>query len=412
MDHCDVWLDDVSADSLHASPVIAAGAAYEAFRVLKSSLQAEGLVLSQEKTKFVAGTPRSAAALRKLLRPGDPDIVDVVKDLGLDSGSGRRRRTTTAQKRFRVGGLRNLKLGKLRIPSRRVRLRLHRSSVVTSGLYGHEAQGVAPKHMKTMHAAVARHAGRSRYGSTDTILDMTAREVQDPYLIVVTQHVESLFRMMARCNRMGWEAAQDTWRVVWKRLEAAKHGWSVVTGPISAMCQYLRDLQVDGHDPSRWVFEERVLEIKPYEVSVVCQTSSFLTDIIKTQRSRRMGSASSAAGAGGGVDWTVPRRLLKSVRTKTTRYAYRAVFQGSILHNGNGGKDVCKFCGDSGTTLRHLMYECPSFPGGMRLPGYVLAEKRRFPEDCLWLRGMLPLKYLPVARMLALSEDDEEWMLL
>ena len=283
--HCDVWLDDVSADSLHASPDIAAGAAYEAFRVLKASLQAEGLVLSQEKTRFVAGTPRSAAALRQLLRPGDPDIVDVVKDLGLDSGSGRRRRTTTAQKRFRVGSLRNLKLGKLRIPSRRVRLRLHRSSVVTSGLYGHEAQGVAPKHMKTMRAAVARHAGRSRYGSTDTILDMTAHEVQDPYLIVVTQHVESLFRMMARCNRMGWEAVKDTWRVVWKRLEAAKHGWSVVTGPISAMCQYLRDLQVDGHEPSRWVFEERVLEIKPSEVSVVCQTSSFLMDIIKTQRS-------------------------------------------------------------------------------------------------------------------------------
>ena len=395
--HCDVWLDDVSADSLHASPDIAAGAAYEAFRVLKASLQAEGLVLSQEKTKFVAGTPRSAAALRQLLRPGDPDIVDVVKDLGLDSGSGRRRRTTTAQKRFRVGSLRNLKLGKLRIPSRRVRLRLHRSSVVTSGLYGHEAQGVAPKHMKTMRAAVARHAGRSRYGSTDTILDMTAHEVQDPYLIVVTQHVESLFRMMARCNRMGWEAVKDTWRVVWKRLEAAKHGWSVVTGPISAMCQYLRDLQVDGHDPSRWVFEERVLEIKPSEVSVVCQTSSFLMDIIKTQRSRRIGSTSSAAGAAGGVDWTVPRRLLKSVRAKTTRYAYRAVFQGSILHNGNGGKDVCKFCGDPGATLRHLMYECPSFPGGMRLPGYVLAEKRRFPDDCLWLRGMLPLKYLPVA---------------
>ena len=46
--HCDVWLDDVSADSLHASPDIAAGAAYEAFRVLKASLQAEGLVLSQE----------------------------------------------------------------------------------------------------------------------------------------------------------------------------------------------------------------------------------------------------------------------------------------------------------------------------------------------------------------------------
>ena len=43
------------------------------------------------------------------------------------------------------------------------------------------------------------------------------------------------------------------------------------------------------------------------------------------------------------------------------------------------------------------MYECPSFPGGMRLPGYVLAERRRFPDDCLWLRGMLPLKYLPVA---------------
>ena len=89
LDHCDVWLDDVSADSLHASPDIAAGAAYEAFRVLKSSLQAEGLVLSQEKTKFVAGTPRSAAALRKLLQPGDPDIVDVVAlTVAVDAGVG------------------------------------------------------------------------------------------------------------------------------------------------------------------------------------------------------------------------------------------------------------------------------------------------------------------------------------
>ena len=50
LEHCDVWLDDISADFLHTSAKIAVGAALEGFQVLKQSLSQEGLVISQEKT--------------------------------------------------------------------------------------------------------------------------------------------------------------------------------------------------------------------------------------------------------------------------------------------------------------------------------------------------------------------------
>ena len=45
------------------------------------------------------------------------------------------------------------------------------------------------------------------------------------------------------------------------------------------------------------------------------------------------------------MEWTgIPRRLLRSPRTKKLRHAYRAVWQGQVLHSGNGGAAICK-CG-------------------------------------------------------------------
>ena len=75
-------------------------------------------------------------------------ITDLAKDLGIDSDAGRRRRLATFLSRQKKASARNGRLHKLRAPGSKARVRLVRGSVLTSGLYGHQAQGVSPKHLK------------------------------------------------------------------------------------------------------------------------------------------------------------------------------------------------------------------------------------------------------------------------
>ncbi|CAE7826137.1 unnamed protein product [Symbiodinium sp. CCMP2592] len=149
----DLWLDDVSLDVVGSDPVEVASSALQAYRVLHTSLGLEGLEVETTKTKFVAGTARARAALQQLRRPGEPDTADLVKDLGLDCAAGRRRRITTAQKRFRTGIGRVRHMRRLRIRRRWVRGRLLQASALKAGLYGHQAVGVAPKRLDTFPRA-------------------------------------------------------------------------------------------------------------------------------------------------------------------------------------------------------------------------------------------------------------------
>ena len=50
--------------------------------------------------------------------------------------------------------------------------------VLTASLYGHQAQGIAPKRMKVVRRAMAKQLGRSAHGSTDTVLDLTPSGVR------------------------------------------------------------------------------------------------------------------------------------------------------------------------------------------------------------------------------------------
>ncbi|CAE7234573.1 unnamed protein product [Symbiodinium sp. CCMP2592] len=298
-----------------------ASAALQAYRVLHASLGLEGLEVETTKTKFVAGTVRARAALQQLRRPGEPDTADLVKDLGLDCAAGRRRRITTAQKRFRTGIGRVRHMRRLRIRRRWVRGRLLQASALKAGLYGHQAVGVAPKRLKVLRSAVAREAGRFEHGSADVILDLMSHKAVDPHQLVVVEQLQALGRLASRA-----------------------------------------------------VFE----------------ASAFLRQVIQLARWSRIGAVSTAAGAALGIDWTVPRRLLASSRTKPWRHGLRAVFQGALLHSGNGGKERCKFCGEP-NTLHHLLYECEKVPGALMPAGWLLSYKRRHPAECLWLRGMRPL---------------------
>ena len=391
--HADLWLDDISVDIAHPDAEVAATLGVDVFRTLRSLLHSEGLELNMSKTKFVVNNAKSRKALQSMCGQDMPAVADLVKDLGLDSAGAKRRRVTTALKRFKICMSRNEKLRKFHL-ARRKRTRIFNASPLAAGLYGHQGQGVAPKRLKVVRAALARHAGRSQLGSTDVILDLMSHLVQDPLLKVVQEQADALFRAFIHISPEGSRILLRTWKVAWKRQSSAIHGWKTVAGPVAAMCQYCLDLQIDASNPLLWKCRSRQLRI-----DFECPTCShkirrFLAEAVNDFRAAKMGSVTTADGAADGVDWTIPRRLLKSSRTKKTRHAYRAVWQGQVLHNGNGGVAICK-CGAE-RTLQHVMYECP-LAKKYKLSPAALALRKRCPQPCFWLRGIVPSSWTNLA---------------
>ena len=71
VDHADLWLDDISLDLSHPDPEVAASLVLAASRKLEAS-----------KTKFVVNNSKAAQALRSMSTDKDPQIAELVKDLG------------------------------------------------------------------------------------------------------------------------------------------------------------------------------------------------------------------------------------------------------------------------------------------------------------------------------------------
>ena len=84
-----------------------------------TSLQAVGLVVNSHKTAFIVTDKTIHKELAKLLRPNDPPIQTVMRDLGIDHSAGRRRRIATLQQRFRKNRQRRIKLRSLKLPNLR-----------------------------------------------------------------------------------------------------------------------------------------------------------------------------------------------------------------------------------------------------------------------------------------------------
>ena len=96
----DTWIDDISADMVARDPVKVAAKSVKVFRMLQASLGQEQLTLSSSKSAFVCTDKDTQKRLQQLLRPGEPPVLGLVKDLGVDSAGARRRRVATSNARL------------------------------------------------------------------------------------------------------------------------------------------------------------------------------------------------------------------------------------------------------------------------------------------------------------------------
>ncbi|CAE7606948.1 unnamed protein product [Symbiodinium sp. CCMP2592] len=382
--HADLWLDDISVDVSHADPEVAASLALSASRKLEALLSVEKLCINKTKTKFVVNSAKAAKALNSMRVEGDPQVADLVRDLGLDSAGAKRRRVTQALKRFKVGRARNQKLHQLGTGCKAHRL--YATSILTAEIYGCQGQGLSPKRLKVVRASISRHVGRSKWGSVDVSLDCMSFRCQDPLLTVVLAQADALYKMFGPSTAQGWEILARTWKVAWTRQEAAVHGWKCVAGPVAAMVQYCIDLRINVSDPLRWVHSSGVLLLDVTNPGLFLSVRRFLTQVVALERASRFGAVLTAQGAQQGVDWSVHRKLLKVSKLSSPRWAFHAVWQGRTLHAGNGGFSHCA-CGAE-NTLHHVYYECPLAPA--KLSPALRSFQRKHPDPCFWLRGMVP----------------------
>ena len=216
--------------------------------------------MSREKSAFVCSDGKTTKALKALLKPDDPKICSVVKDLGVDSSGGARRRVAQQTQRLQKAGKRNKRLQRLKVKRKAVTTRICNVSILTAGTWGHQAQGLAPSKIRVLRG-VASGPVRIGLGSCEVVFDMQDSGVKDPFSKVVQEHWSTFAKCMIR-NKSEAQRVGKAWEYTWKHLSKARHPWRKCAGPIGAMICYLKEPGFEAADLSHWKRQGRSIHIK------------------------------------------------------------------------------------------------------------------------------------------------------
>ena len=377
IDYVGTWIDDISVDTEHKQADRAAAAVVRVFRRLHKALTADGHQVSIGKTYFIASSPVAERALKKKLGVGDPPIQTVAKDLGMELTGGRRRCTHLSSARRSKAHARLGKLKGLRIKSPRTTSRIFSMSVLASGQWGHQAQGVSPKVMRSVRLQAASIAGRVNTGSIEVALEMGGPSVQDPLVSIVTQHFKALARVLVSLRHR--EQLSRTWAQLSEQLRRPDR-WKVVCGPLGAMMAYLYDLGIRAPYVHQWLFPAslcpatlagtveagHMVSLNPLERSQWAAVTSCLGKACDRKRWDALGRQAGCSSLSQGIDTTVPCRLLKQApRSKTS--ALRTAWQGAMKSRKASAEQPCPLCRKP-LTPQHMAMECKWWRGRVPPP--------------------------------------------
>ena len=364
-------------------------------QALFASLAEEGLEVSLKKTTWVASSAAVEAALKKQSKDNPVQVSTVAKDLGVANAAGRARRTQTQAKRLRKGAARGQKLHSLRVLRTSHRVRVSKMGSLSAAIWGHQGLGLSPKQLRGPRAQAALAGRKQKLGSADVVFSLGEGNCCDPLRTVVLQHWRTLHRLFFA---QGFpDKYLRLWQITWGKLLRAPKRWALVKGPIAAMIAYLQDHNVDASDPRLWHFPKGSLQgqglwrftgdtvsLQP-SLSMEHQVEEALSRLLQSAANHRIAAQDAGAGASQGIDWTVPRRLL---RAKTSRpsliLSLRAVWQGAFYTTAKGAKRRCPLC-RCDADLRHVLLDC-KWPHWAKL-------SQKWPSETLWVRGLPPAEY-------------------
>ncbi|CAE7348380.1 unnamed protein product [Symbiodinium microadriaticum] len=157
----DSWIDDVTIDAEDTDPQRAAQKIVSLYRTVSAELGNAELQISTSKSAFVCTDKQTQARVQQLLRQGEPPVLHLVKDLGVDSAGARRRRVATSNARLAKATGRSNKLAKLKVTNPKKRAQVAATGVFTAATFG-------------------GHYGKMAFGSLDLLFDLSWRVQQAP----------------------------------------------------------------------------------------------------------------------------------------------------------------------------------------------------------------------------------------
>ena len=381
----DSWIDDVSIDAEDKDPQRAAQKIVSLYRTVSTELGNAELQISTSKSAFVCTDKQTQARVQQLLREGEPPVLHLVKDLGVDSAGARRRRVATSNARLAKATGRSGKLARLKVPNTKKRAQVAATGVFTAATFGHQGQGISPKRMKVLRAIAGGHYGKMAFGSLDLLFDLSWMGSGDPLCKIILEHWSMLQECVVR-NRPASSRIRRTWAVSWQKLARSPHRWKLAAGPIGAMQCYLMDMGFEA--PTMDVWNKPGVNINLTWGSP--RVGKEVNHAMLADRWERISCQENAAGTAAGIDWTVPRKMLRESSKHPLQHAgLRMLFQGAFRRANNGGDMFCSRCGQN-NTLRHVLHDCIRWAEVDIGPDP--AWRDLFPQapECFIVRGLVP----------------------
>ncbi|CAE7321479.1 unnamed protein product, partial [Symbiodinium sp. CCMP2456] len=299
----DTWIDDVSIDAEDADAQRAAQKIVALYRTIREEIGNAELLISASKSAFVCTNRHTQHRLKQLLLPGEPPVLHLVKDLGVDSAGARRRRVATSNARISKAACRSGKLTRLRIPNPKKRAQIAATGVETAATFGHQGQGISPKRMKVLRAIAGGHYGKLSFGSLDLIFDLSHVGSGDPLHKIVLEHWAMLRECVVR-NLPAAELVRRTWAVSWAKISRSPQRWTIATGPIGAMQCYLLDMGFEAPTMDIWKRADGDIALNWGSPSAGKEVGFLLQKALLKDRWERIALQENAGGAQEGIDWT------------------------------------------------------------------------------------------------------------
>ena len=350
-DTISVWLDDISGDAESKLPQETARRIYRFYTLLKEELGNAQLLMSKDKSAFVCSDGKTTKALKALLKPEDPKICSVVKDLGVDSSGGARRRVEQQTKRLQKAGKRSNRLRRLRVQRKAVLTRVCNVSILTAGIWGHQAQGLAPSKMRVLRG-VASGPVRIAYGSSEVVFDMKDLGVTDPFSKVVQEHW-SIFSKCVIRNKLEASRIERAWEYTWRHLSKAKHPWRKCAGPMGAMICYLKQLGFVAANLSQWQRQGRSIPTRWGDHASIRRVRQEIDLALQETRLEQIASQSGGEGSRFGLDWT--RLLRRRAKSHTICTGLRMDWQEGPWRTRHMPQMRRR------APLRHAILDCPAW---------------------------------------------------
>ena len=385
----DTWIDDVSIDAEDSDAQRAAQKIVALYRTIREELGSAELLISTSKSAFVCTDKHTQHRLKQLLLPGEPPVLHLVKDLGVDSAGARRRRVANSNARINKAAGRSGKLKRLKVTNPKKRAQAAATGVGTAATFGHQGQGISPKRMKVLRAIAGGHFGKLSFGSLDLVFDLSEVGSGDPFHKIVLEHWAMLQECVVR-NLPAASLVRRTWAVSWAKISRSPQRWTVASGPIGALQCYLKDLGFDAPTMDVWKRPDGDIVLNWGFPNTGREVHSLLQKAMLTDRWERIALQDSADGTQNGIDWTVPRKLLKeSAKKPLVQSGLRMLFQGAIRRANHGGDAFCHRCGMA-NTLQHVLHDCIRWAEVDIGPDPTWKEL--FPEapECFGVRGLVP----------------------